>query len=101
MGPVITWDNGPKVSSTELECTARYRDLFISPKGVGYYCIHRNMPKAYNTPKQEYRRAGVPVHPAGTPGGHQVTPKFVAARYFMATINMRIIRYPSDSSIPM
>ena len=30
MGPVHTWDNGPGVSGTEPERTARYRDLLYA-----------------------------------------------------------------------
>ena len=40
MGPVHARDNGPGVSGTEPERTARYRDLLYARR-------------SYNTPKQE------------------------------------------------
>jgi len=51
MGPVHTWDNGPGVSGTEPECTARYQ--------------------AYCTPEQEYDPIafiGIGSGAYGTPG---------------------------------
>jgi len=45
MGPVHAWDNGQGVSSTEPECTARYRDLLYARTGIGCHRSHRNRPR--------------------------------------------------------
>ena len=41
MGPVHAWDNGLRVSGTELESTARYSTYYM-PKGL-YIDPSRNM----------------------------------------------------------
>ena len=78
MGLMHAQDNGPGVSGTEPECTARYRSYYIpvglniARTGIEY---HRS-PKKYTqgiTPHPTGGRGvGVPVHPTETPGGLQV-----------------------------
>ena len=45
MGAVHARDNDQGVSGTELERTARYRDLLYARIGIGCHDSHRNRPR--------------------------------------------------------
>jgi len=61
MGPVRAWNNGPGVSGTEPERTARYRDLLYARIEIGCHRSHGIGPGAYGTPgRQESRGASTP-----------------------------------------
>jgi len=57
MSPVHAWDNGPGVSGTEPERTARYRDLVYIQTGIGSCHSHRNRPKGLWHTRQDIRRS--------------------------------------------
>ena len=63
MGPVHDRDNGQGVSGTELERTARYRDLLYARIGVEYRRSCRNRPRACAYPTGINRSRGASTPP--------------------------------------
>jgi len=72
MGYVHARDNGPGVSGSEPERTARYRDLLYARTGIGYHRSHRNRPRDCTYPAGINRRSRGASTPHGIPGDRQV-----------------------------
>jgi len=90
MGLVHTRDNGPEVSSAELEHTAKYWDLLYVRTGIEYCRSHRNRSRvfAYSAGINRSRGANTPHR---IPGGHQVIPQVCGHAWLdKTTINITL-----------
>ena len=107
MGPVHARDNGPGLSGTEPERTARHRDLLYARRSYNtpeqeqsVTVPHRIYLGDYSTPGQAGKGVGVPVHPSETPGGLQVESYRKLYNICMATINTEAISIPINFPHP-